>query len=97
MDSVFQNLNRFDTEFFHAHCFDARMALGTRLPSIAQPVSQPASQPGPKSKCEMVSIDHRETITISVVALYDKVNDRRLEVPKNRNFAKASAGQGQLL
>ena len=59
MDS---DLNRFDTEYSHArHCLDARMALGTKLSFIA-------SQPGRKSKCEMVWIDHRETVTISVAA-----------------------------
>ena len=64
MDSVFQNLNRFDIRYSHAHCLDARIALGTRLSFIA---TQPASRPvRPKIEMRNGMVDHRETVTISV-------------------------------
>ena len=60
MDSVF------DTKYSHAHSLADD--TGNEVVIHGQPASQPASQPGPKSKCEMVWIDHRETVTISVAA-----------------------------
>ena len=56
------------------------MALGTRLSSIAH-------QPGRKSKCEMVWIDHRETVRISVAAssLAATINSNNNNINNNDN------------
>ena len=86
MDSVFQNLNRFDTEYSHAaHCLDARMALGTGLSSIA-------SQAQNRMRNEW--IDHRETVTISVAKSHQFWLLYCIFVHCRENFKKNRLGGG---
>ena len=73
--SIFQNLNRFDTEYSHADCLDAPMALGTRLSFI---VSQPASQ-AQNRNAKWYGLTTGKPKKLAFPYLYAALTDVRLE------------------